>query len=192
MNISEKIRKARKSSGYSQEQFAEKLCVSRQAVTKWETGKGIPDIDNLKSISALLNVSIDYLIDDGNDFIQNGIKEKINLADYEIMQKGVYYRQDACVLAKYFNADKIYILTHFKKLSKKEWIADFLMGPGVFQVADQMANINQHYYLVEQGDRQFFVCVDSEFIISTALQENYIAKKFKMGKYIYKRGYALK
>lgn len=62
MNISEKIRKTRKSSGYSQEQFAEKLCVSRQAVTKWETGKGIPDIDNLKSISALLNVSIDYLI----------------------------------------------------------------------------------------------------------------------------------
>lgn len=54
MNISEKIRKARKSSGYSQEQFAEKLCVSRQAVTKWETGKGIPDIDNLKSISTYL------------------------------------------------------------------------------------------------------------------------------------------
>ncbi len=192
MNISEKIRKARKSSGYSQEQLAEKLRVSRQAVTKWETGKGMPDIENLKSISDLLNISIDYLIDDSNDFTLNEIKEKINLSDYEIMQKGVYYKQDACVLAKYPNADKIHVLTRLKKLSKKEWIADFLIGPGAFQVADQMANINQHYYLVEQADRQFFICVDSDFITSTVLEKAYINKKFKIGKYIYKKGYALK
>jgi len=46
----------------SQELLAEKFGVSRQAVTKWETGAGIPDIDNMVSISNLFNISIDELI----------------------------------------------------------------------------------------------------------------------------------
>ena len=46
----------------SQELLAEKIGVSRQAVTKWETGAGIPDIDNMVSISNLFNISIDELI----------------------------------------------------------------------------------------------------------------------------------
>ena len=50
---------------HSQEQLSEKLGVSRSAITKWETDKGIPDVDNLKALSKLLNVSIDYLLDDG-------------------------------------------------------------------------------------------------------------------------------
>ena len=45
----------------SQEQLAEKLGVSRQAVTKWETDTGIPDIENIMAISALFDISIDEL-----------------------------------------------------------------------------------------------------------------------------------
>ena len=79
MTLGEKIKEARKEHGLSQEQFAEKLCVSRSAVAKWETDKGTPDIENLKAISSLLNVSIDYLLDDGekHDCVQL-------LTDYEI------------------------------------------------------------------------------------------------------------
>lgn len=62
MSISAKIQQLRKSSGLSQEQFAEKIGVSRQAVSKWENGTGSPDIGKLALISELFQVSTDYLI----------------------------------------------------------------------------------------------------------------------------------
>ncbi|MEC5189682.1 XRE family transcriptional regulator [Geobacillus thermodenitrificans] len=46
MTLGEKIKKARTEAGLSQEQLSEKLGVSRSAVAKWESGKGLPDIDN--------------------------------------------------------------------------------------------------------------------------------------------------
>ena len=51
MSLGEKIREQCKKASLSQEQLAEKLNVSRQAITKWETGKGIPDVANLIAIS---------------------------------------------------------------------------------------------------------------------------------------------
>ena len=65
MTLGEKIKEARKQCGLSQEQLAEKMAVSRSAVAKWEANNGLPDIDNLKALAQLLNVSIDYLLDDG-------------------------------------------------------------------------------------------------------------------------------
>lgn len=64
MTFGEKLKEARNIAGLSQEKFAEKLNISRAAVAKWERDKGIPDVTNLKSISKLLNVSIDYLLDE--------------------------------------------------------------------------------------------------------------------------------
>ena len=51
MTFAEKLKSIRKQIGMSQELLAEKIGVSRQAVTKWETGAGIPDIENMISIS---------------------------------------------------------------------------------------------------------------------------------------------
>ena len=62
MKVSEKIRELRGERGWSQEQMAEKLNVSRQAITKWETGAGTPDIENLAAIAQLFGVSTDALI----------------------------------------------------------------------------------------------------------------------------------
>ena len=62
MTFAEKLKSIRKQVGMSQELLAEKIGVSRQAVTKWETGAGIPDIENMISISNLFNISIDELI----------------------------------------------------------------------------------------------------------------------------------
>ena len=64
MTLGEKIKEARKQCGLSQEQLAEKLAVSRSAVTKWETDKGIPDIANLIAISDEFGLSLDELIKD--------------------------------------------------------------------------------------------------------------------------------
>ncbi len=62
MALSEKIYMLRKKQGLSQEQFAEQLGVSRQAISKWETGASIPDSDKLIAISELFHVSLDDLI----------------------------------------------------------------------------------------------------------------------------------
>ncbi len=62
MNIGEKLKAYRKENNLTQEAFAEILNVSRQAITKWESNIGIPDIENLNSISIVMNVSLDSLI----------------------------------------------------------------------------------------------------------------------------------
>lgn len=62
MSVGKRIKELRKKAGYSQEELAEKLCVSRQAITKWETDGGLPDILNLQAVSTLFQVSIDELL----------------------------------------------------------------------------------------------------------------------------------
>ena len=64
MIFSEKLQLLRKNKGLTQEELAEKLSVSRQAVAKWEAGQVYPDIFNLIQISNLMNVSVDYLVRD--------------------------------------------------------------------------------------------------------------------------------
>ena len=72
MTLGEKIKEARKQAGLSQEQLSEKLGVSRSAVAKWETDKGIPDVENLKALSSMLSVSIDFLLDNGESLEKSG------------------------------------------------------------------------------------------------------------------------
>lgn len=62
MTFAEKLKSIRKQAGFSQEQLAEKLGVSRQAVTKWETGAGIPEIGSITAISSLFGISLDKLL----------------------------------------------------------------------------------------------------------------------------------
>lgn len=69
MILEEKLITLRKSLGLSQEDLANKLDVSRQAVYKWEAGQAIPDISKLKILSTLYNVSIDNLLDNKQDIV---------------------------------------------------------------------------------------------------------------------------
>ena len=78
MRLSDKIVRLRKEKGWSQETLAEKLNVSRQAITKWETGEGSPDIENLKNIALYFHVSVDYLVGSTTEKIINGGKNSFN------------------------------------------------------------------------------------------------------------------
>ncbi len=64
--LSEKITEERKKLGLSQEDLAEKLYVSRQSVSKWESGKSLPEITKIIDLAALFGVSTDYLLIDGD------------------------------------------------------------------------------------------------------------------------------
>ena len=64
MTIGEKIAKARREKRLTQEELADRLGVSRQAVSKWESGAALPETDKLARLSGLLGVSCDYLLCD--------------------------------------------------------------------------------------------------------------------------------
>ena len=62
MNFSEKLLTLRKAKDLTQEQLAEKLDVSRQSVSKWESGQATPDLEKIVEISAIFDVTTDYLL----------------------------------------------------------------------------------------------------------------------------------
>ena len=64
MILAEKIMNLRKKSGWSQEELADQLGISRQSVSKWESGASIPDLDKIIKMSGLFGVSTDYLLKD--------------------------------------------------------------------------------------------------------------------------------
>ena len=70
MTLEKKLACLRKREGLSQAEVSEALDVSRQAVTKWETGTSRPSIENLQSLSRLYNVPLEYLLDEsGTNFL---------------------------------------------------------------------------------------------------------------------------
>ena len=83
MILSEKITLLRKRKGLSQEEFADKFNITRQAVQKWESGQSTPDVYNLKIMADLFGVSMDTLIDDSleltadkNDLVSDQVSIK--------------------------------------------------------------------------------------------------------------------
>jgi len=193
MTLGEKIKEARKNMGLSQEQLAEKLCVSRQAITKWESDRGIPDITNLKALARLLDVSIDYLLDDGISEDCGIIKESIDWSKYPRRRWFSVAAQDAVVLEKYPDAVSICELTRKHKRTKGEaaldevlfWIFD-MPGDNTSQLYNQIRDMS-HYYLVELSDRTILVNVTDEYIISCRMLSHPADRKFEAGNNIFTR-----
>ena len=67
MTLGEKLQKLRKERGWTQEQLAEQLNVSRQALSKWELGAATPDTENILHMSRLFGVTTDYLLHDEDE-----------------------------------------------------------------------------------------------------------------------------
>ncbi len=75
MEVNTQIKKYRSNMGISQEELAEKVYVSRQTISNWETGKSYPDIHSLLLLSSLFNVSLDQLIKGDVEIMKKEIKE---------------------------------------------------------------------------------------------------------------------
>lgn len=73
MILADKIIRERKKLGLSQEELAEKMNVSRQAVSKWESSQSIPEIEKILQLSSLFGVTTDYLLKDEIENVDNGI-----------------------------------------------------------------------------------------------------------------------
>lgn len=80
MIFSEKLKTERINKGWTQDELAEKLFVSRQSVSKWENGQNYPSIEIIIKISDLLGVTIDELLRSDEELTHNVIKESRKLA----------------------------------------------------------------------------------------------------------------
>lgn len=89
MSLGEKIRFLRTKNGLTQENFAEKLNVSRSAIAKWETNSGVPEVNNLKMISQIFDISLDELLNDKkkNDIVDSKSDKVKDCPEY----KGYFY-----------------------------------------------------------------------------------------------------
>ena len=193
MTLGEKLKSARKNANLTQEQLAEKLLVSRQAITKWESDKGMPDIENLRQLSKLLGVSLDYLLDDGKEIDFSVMREQINLKNYHYKRsfKGRWTKKtgkkDMIVREKFPDA-QIHAVTGKQKLTRGERVIDTvvwltLSAVGIPELINAVKNADKEFYLVDDCDKQFFVTVTDEFIESRQLKEKITQKKFEIGNF---------
>jgi transcriptional regulator with XRE-family HTH domain len=83
MEFNEKIQELRKQKGLTQEELAEKLYVSRTAISKWESGRGYPNIESLKAIAKFFSVTVDELLSSG---------EVLTLAEEDNKRKEKHFR----------------------------------------------------------------------------------------------------
>ena len=87
MEFNDKLQKLRTNENLTQEELAEKLYVSRAAISKWESGRGYPSIDSLKAIAKYFHVTIDELI---------GSEEIVNLAEQDMKSSNKKYTALIC------------------------------------------------------------------------------------------------
>ena len=184
MTVGEKIKEARRQCGLSQQQLAEKMLVSRSAVAKWEAGNGLPDVDNVKALAQLLNVSIDYLLGEGKAAETTVLREAYQLPEGTSGTKRK--KKDRIVREKFPDADIYFLVSHLK-LTKGERMIDNLIGfltdaPfGIPALINSVKNVDKMFYLVEEGDRQYLVMVTDEFIETRPLARRITDNKFEIG-----------
>ena len=82
MTLGQKLKEIRKRLGLSQEQLAEIINVSRQAITKWENDAGIPDISNLQELSKVFGLTVDYLLNAQNNLPALIMKKELDKEKY--------------------------------------------------------------------------------------------------------------
>lgn len=195
MALSDRIKELRTRNGLSQAELAEKLHVSRQAVTKWESGRGYPDIDNLKAMATLFNVSVDYLLDDDaappDTAIMRHPVDVESLEPYKPAGKPLGAKTHAAVRMVFPDAT-IYPLSRLRKNTKNqnviEWTLAFVAETpfGIFGTADSFDN-RDAYYLVEQKNRQLLARVSKEAVESQELMHPVTGKKFTVGRDVFRR-----
>ncbi|WP_425664202.1 helix-turn-helix domain-containing protein [Gardnerella piotii] len=197
ISLGEKIRKARLEAGLTQEELSELLMVSRAAVAKWETNRGLPDIENLKFIASALSVSVDYLLDENNSVDFSITKKPINLNKYGFDGRLSGFKKskikEQIVLDEYPDSE-INMLTVVKTYNSSSekmvdnfvgWFSTLLGGLPLFGIYDFSKAVStlgaDQYYLVDKKDKQYFVLITDEYIISRIMGVVFNSKKFRIG-----------
>ncbi len=173
MSTGEKIKQIRKRMGFSQEQLAEILNVSRQAITKWENDTGLPDVDNLQRIARTFGVSVDYLLSTDEEILTFKMRKELDRSKYKMNRKGY-----SAIINEHFPSPwEAYSLIREKKLSIKEEIADFFIGAGTLNLIDSINDLSP-YILVKRDNIRLLVHIKDYILEAIKLPESIDEEKF--------------
>ena len=144
MDLGNNLFHARKRRGFSQEDVAQRLGVSRQTVSKWETGETVPDIRQSKKMAALYNISLDELIDFDLDIreIQETIERTSRETEAKIDWSRAWGKKYPVLLE---SQDKVNIPNYEYRLSK---MMDEIRQEYMFNEQDAMLVLKDILYRV--------------------------------------------
>lgn len=176
MKMEEKLYQLRKQRRYSQEQLAELIGVSRQAISKWERGESKPDLDNLAALAKLYQITIESLVSDGEIKQEKGKSHK----DYQ----WIFFVVVLVVVAIGF-----YFIGLKQNNNEKEFIT-FLQSNGIIEDCSISKNGNQYQITVvpaassEDYEGEFVIrnLDNNKATIVQAVYENHIytSEKFQL------------
>lgn len=183
MTLGQKLKEIRKRFGLSQDSLAEIMNVSRQAITKWESDNGLPDVSNLQELSKVFNLTVDYLLDNDNSLPALSMKKELDKDKYEMNWKG--YVQ--IIKDNYAEPWEVYSLLRSKNHSKLAWIvSDWIVGAGAMETLDTLDDTTP-YFLVKKDGLKLLVNIHDYILEVIELPSNTNDKKFIYGKNIYKQ-----
>jgi len=177
MTLGEKLRTARNNSGISQAALAKQIHVSRQAVSKWEADRGVPDIENLQILARVFGMSLDELLDQETGTFQT--REPLDTSKFT-RGNGARSRTDSAVRAHFPPQVGIQPLIRRKKMTIWESAIDFIVQPGVVPAADSLRDLRS-YYLIENDDRHYLACLDGTHIKTELLAAPFLNRKMVIG-----------
>ena len=191
MTLGNKLKEIRNRFGYSQEDLASLINVSRQAITKWENDSGIPDISNLQELSKVFGVTVDSLLND-EELPLLVMRKELDKTKYK--NKLSSYSE---ILNEYFSDYEIYVLTREKKMSVSEFLVDLVVGGSSpemiypIHTADVFSDLSP-YYLVIRDNKKFLVNIKKWVLEVVELEEGINEKKFIYNGNIFRNSGALK
>lgn len=186
MTLGQKLKEIRNRFGLSQEQLAEVMNVSRQAITKWEGDVGLPDISNLSELSKVFGLSIDYLLDNEKQLPTLFMKKELDKSKYK--NKLSSYVD---ILKEYFGEYEIYTLSRSKSMNLIERLVDIFVGgssPSMIfpiETADVLSDLSP-YYLVKKDNIKLLVNIKKWVLEVIELPYNTDNKKFIYNKNVFK------
>lgn len=172
MTFGEKLSSLRKQANLTQSDLAEKLNVSRQAITKWENGTGLPDLDNIKKLSSIFNTSIDELL----DYKVEEIKLELDTSKETIdKEHSKHSKVNQFVLERFKNAQSIEMLSREKKLTFWQNIFDIFCtpAPGTIEIAELIGTGLVYSFLVKENNNHYLVLINKKTMITKKLEGNF-------------------
>lgn len=183
MTLGQKLREIRRRFGLSQEELAEIMNVSRQAITKWENDGGLPDVSNLQELSRVFGLTVDYLLNDENQLPALSMRKQLDKEKYK--NKLSSYEQ---ILKEYYSEPyEIFILTREKKMNVIEFLINFFIGGSKpemiypLSTTDVLSDLSP-YYLVKKDNLKLLVNIKNWVLEVIELPTNTNEKKFVYGK----------
>ena len=167
MTIGEKIRQARRHCRLSQEQLAERMCISRSAIAKWETDKGLPDIENIRILSNILHISADWLLNPQQDCSHLIYRYSIDLSNYG---KGcLRLKKDRCIRNKFPDAQITALIGRKDVIpgdavTRESALERMTVHNCFHSTGTARENSSIGYYLVCEDDRQFLIAIADTYI----------------------------